>query len=360
MEFEFLKKNKTFKYIILGVLIFALGAFGGISGAALYENSQTKSANSSQIVKTSATEKATNDIMTIAKSAAPSVVEISTEIVTNGSFMRQYISEGAGSGVIITSDGYIVTNNHVIAGANSYKVTLHDGKEYDAKLIGADVNTDIAVLKIDAEGLSVAAIGDSDKLEVGETVVAIGNPLGELGGTVTDGIISATSREINVDGVNMHLLQTSAAINPGNSGGGLFNTNGELIGVVNAKSSGSDVEGLGFAIPSNTAIDVAEQIMKQGFADGNYVLGIRMVEIDENLLDQYNVDEPGVYVYEAVQGGNAEQAGIKSGDLLVKINGKKIKDAETAQKIVKNIKKGDELEIVIRRNHRDITIKIEA
>lgn len=356
MEFN---KKKVWKYVINGVLIFAVSVFGGMTGASLInEHSGT---SGTKIVKTSATDKATSDISTIAKSASGSVVEISTETVTNGTFMRQYISEGAGSGVIVREDGYIVTNHHVIDGANIYKVTLKDGKEYEATLVGSDAKNDIAVLKIEAKNLPVAAIGDSDKLEVGETVVAIGNPLGKLGGTVTDGIISATSRTITIDGVDMNLIQTSAAINPGNSGGGLFNTHGELIGVVNAKSSGSDIEGLGFAIPSNTAIDIVEQIIDQGYANGNYVLGIRMIEIkDEETMDLYNVDEKGIYVYEAIQGGNAANAGIKTGDRLVSINGTEIDKAETAQKIIKKVKKGDTLKIVVSRDGRKKVITIKA
>jgi len=200
-------------------------------------------------------------IVEIAALTSESVVEIYTETVVNIGRFGSYIAEGAGSGVIISSDGYIVTNNHVIEGASKITVRLKNGVEHEAALIGRDSKTDLAVLKIQESGLQSAVFGDSDKLVVGELVVAIGNPLGKLGGTVTDGIISALSRNISVEGQMMNLLQTSAAVNPGNSGGGLFNRYGELIGIVNAKSSGSDIEGLGFAIPINVVKSAIEDIV---------------------------------------------------------------------------------------------------
>ena len=200
----------------------------------------------------------------IAALNSKSVVEIYTESLVTDWFMRQYITEGAGSGVIISLDGYIVTNNHVIEKSTKITVQLNNGEEYDAELIGRDVKTDLAVLKINAKGLKPAKWGDSSELIVGELAVAIGNPLGKLGGTVTEGIISALSREINIDRHVMTLMQTTAAVNPGNSGGGLFNDKGELIGIVNAKFIGSDIEGIGFAIPADLAKEVVERLIKGG------------------------------------------------------------------------------------------------
>jgi serine protease Do len=184
----------------------------------------------------------------IAAKAGPSVVVINTTstVVVRG---RTYTVQGAGSGVILTSDGYIVTNNHVVDGATRIEVVLSDGTTFDATVIGTDAQADIAVVKVDQPDLVAVTVGSSDTLVVGDAAVAIGNPLGELGGTVTEGIISSLSREIDLDGHTMDLLQTDAAINPGNSGGGLFNAAGNLIGIVVAKSSGSNLEGLGFAIP---------------------------------------------------------------------------------------------------------------
>lgn len=204
-------------------------------------------------------------VSSVAAKAAPSVVAITTETM-QGYYGRvqQSVATGAGSGVILTADGYIATNNHVISGASKITVTLSDGTQYPATLVGTDSQNDLAVIKIEASGLQAAVLGSSSSLQVGDLAVAIGNPLGELGGTVTDGIISALDRSITVDGETMTLLQTSAAVNPGNSGGGLFDKNGELIGIVNAKSSGTGIEGLGFAIPIDTAKPILEQLMAGG------------------------------------------------------------------------------------------------
>ena len=188
------------------------------------------------VVRTSSSSSSDSSlsISDVAAVASNSVVEITTETVMMGTRMGQFVSEGAGSGVIITSDGYILTNNHVIDGASKITVRLKDGTSYNGVVVGLDEKTDLAVIKVDASDLQPAVFGDSSSLTVGETAVAIGNPLGQLGGTVTSGIISALDREISIDGETMTLLQTSAAINPGNSGGGLFNSYGELIGIVNA------------------------------------------------------------------------------------------------------------------------------
>lgn len=208
-----------------------------------------------------------SDVSRVYYAVADSVVEITTELITPGGLLSSYISEGAGSGVIITGYGLIVTNYHVIANATDIVVRLTDGSEYRATLVGSDRNSDLAVLKIDPAGkrLTVAPLGCSDDLVVGEDVIAIGNPLGSLGGTLTTGIISATERNITVDGVEMALLQTNAAINPGNSGGGLFNMAGELVGIVNAKMAGEDVEGLGFAIPIDYAHGIIEDLINYGY-----------------------------------------------------------------------------------------------
>ena len=199
----------------------------------------------------------------VVKNVADTVVEITTTNVVTDRFYGQYVTSGAGSGVIISENGYIITNHHVIDGARTITVRLTDGSEFSAKLVGSDADTDIAVLKIQATGLSYAVMGSSASLVVGQEVVAIGNPLGSLGGTVTDGIISALDRTVVVDGHKMTLMQTNAAINPGNSGGGLFNRAGELIGIVNAKQADTGIEGLGFAVPIDVAWASAEAIVNK-------------------------------------------------------------------------------------------------
>ena len=199
----------------------------------------------------------------LAAAVSPTVVQITTEYTVENFWMQQ-TSTGAGSGVIITADGTVVTNHHVVEDATRVKVILSTGDEYDAKLVASDAQTDIAVLKIEAVDLPFASVGNSNELVVGQEVIAVGNPLGKLGGTVTNGIISALERQITVDDYTMTLLQTNTAINPGNSGGGLFDASGRLIGIVNAKYSQSGVEGLGFAIPINTAMKSAQDLIDVG------------------------------------------------------------------------------------------------
>ncbi len=205
-------------------------------------------------------------IAEVAAQAMQSVVSITTENTVMDYFGGTHVASGAGSGVILSDDGTILTNNHVVEGARNISVTLADGSEHAATLIGRDPSTDVAVIQIAATGLTPAVIGDSSSLQVGDFCLAIGNPLGKLGGTVTDGIISGLDREINIGGAPMHLLQMSAAVSPGNSGGGLFNATGQLIGLVNAKSGGDGAEGLGFAIPINDALQAAQSLIEGGQA----------------------------------------------------------------------------------------------
>ena len=226
------------------ISIILSGAFG-FAGAAVYNgvfDGSQGGGNSISRTDGYTLEDATGSSLTVSEiveKSADSVVEIVTESVATDSWMMQYITEGAGSGVIIDSDGYIMTNNHVISGARKITVTLRNGDEYEAKLVGTDSTNDVAVIKINPDGkeLTAATYGNSDQLVVGEMAVAIGNPLGQLGGTVSTGIVSALNRDITIDGQEMNLLQTDASINPGNSGGGLFNQYGQLIGLVVAKSS---------------------------------------------------------------------------------------------------------------------------
>ncbi len=289
----------------------------------------------------------------IASLASPSVVEIQTEVLVTGQRMRQYIAEGAGSGVILTADGFIVTNNHVIADAQKITVITSAGQTYAATLVGTDTQTDIAVIKIEATGLTPATLGDSSTLVVGDLAVAIGNPLGELGGTVTNGIISALDREITIDDETMNLLQTNAAINPGNSGGGLFDAAGNLIGIVNAKSSGSDVEGLGFAIPVNDAKPIVGDLIRYGYVQGRIDLGMTLLDIDsDQAAMMYRVSRLGVYVLKVTSGSQAEAAGFTSGDCIQSVAGTTVATAADVNKILKQLKAGDTIEVVIIRDQQ--------
>lgn len=288
-----------------------------------------------------------------------SVVAISTESVSTDSWLGQYITNGAGSGVIYTSDGYILTNNHVISGASAVKVTLHNGKEYNASLVATDTQTDIAVLKINAKGLKPVSIGDIKSANVGDLSVVIGNPLGKLAGTATEGIISALGREITIHGKSMTLIQTSASVNPGNSGGGLFDQYGNLLGLVVAKSAGSEIEGLGFAIPIDKVSDIADSLIKNGYVEGRPALGITIVDLtDANRAMQAGVSITGVYIQEVV-GKNAKKSGLKPGDMVYYIEDDKVTDSALLLKKIQSHKIGDKVDLTIVRNNEMIKVSLK-
>ncbi|MCR5636570.1 MAG: trypsin-like peptidase domain-containing protein [Clostridiales bacterium] len=343
------------------VICILLSGFAGIGGAYLANkasksNSSGLTINQVERQSASATPASSTPDLSVAEiteKAADSVVEITTESVATGSFMQQYITSGAGSGVIISKDGYIITNNHVIENARSISVTLRNGESYDAELIGSDSTLDVAIIKIDAEDLTPAVFGDSEALKVGDTAIAIGNPLGQLGGTVTTGIISALDRDIDIDGNTMSLMQTNAAINPGNSGGGLFNGQGELIGLVVAKSSGSDVEGLGFAIPINDVSSVLKDLMEYGYVKGRIYLGLSLIDINtEQMARMYGLDSTGVYVNTVDSSSAAYKAGIQSADKITSVDGKKVSTADEIEDILDNHSVGDVVEFGLERTSR--------
>ncbi len=303
-----------------------------------------------------------------------SVVAITTEHKVT-SFWQEYVTSGAGSGVVISEDGYIITNNHVISStetsfygtttsyADKITVSLKNGETYEATIIGGAADADIAVIKIEAkdgEKFVSAKFADSDKLKVGEEVIAIGNPLGELSGTTTNGIISALAREVTIENVKMNLLQTNAAINPGNSGGGLFNMSGELVGVVNAKSSGTGIEGLGFAIPSNDAYNVATEIIEKG-GDVTNTASVKIGITTLNIFTaadakKYNVNAYGVYIYEVEEGFNDDV--LKGGDRIVAVNDIEITAGKDVVDIVRASNAGDKLDFLIYRDGKIKNVEV--
>ena len=290
-----------------------------------------------------------------------SVVAITTESMSTDTWLGQYVTQGAGSGVIISEDGYIVTNNHVIENANHIAVTLNDGTEVDASLIATDEQTDVAVIKIDKTGLTPVTFGDSSELSVGDLAIAIGNPLGEFAGSASEGIISGLEREITLDGKAMSLIQTSASINPGNSGGGLFDQYGNLIGIVVAKSSGSEVEGLGFAIPSNTVKEVAQSLMEKGYVEGRPAAGINIIDLTSaSDAMRYGVQITGVYINE-VTGENAKKAGLKAGDLIYYLDDTKITSGDQLVSLVQQHEVGDKVTFTVVRDNemQQITLELE-
>ena len=297
----------------------------------------------------------------VAQIVSPSVAVITTEKMVashSGWFDQNRVISGAGSGVVMSSDGYVMTNAHVVAGASYITVTL-EGKDYPATLIGEDAESDIAVVKVEATGLTPAVMGDSDRLAVGEMVVAVGNPLGELGGTVTDGIVSALNRSILVEGNEMSLIQTSASVSPGNSGGGLFNMQGELIGVVNAKSSGDNAEGLGFAIPVNTARQVAVSLIENGYVNGRPAMGVTIVEVDTpEKAEYYGVSSLGVYIYGVEEGSAAEKAGLQPGDRILSIGDVEVSDSAALTNFVKSCEVGDTVPMTVARQGKAVQVEL--
>lgn len=361
------KKRGIGKKVLAGVLALVLVAAvsfgGGFAGylVASKNGGQTvmyQAASGGSATSTSSTGGSLSDV---ASAVTPSVVVVTTEqIVTDNYFWGgQQVLSGAGSGVILTTDGYIVTNYHVVEGARQITVTLHDDSTYTATVVGSDQQSDIALLKIDATGLTPAVLGDSDSVQVGEVVIAVGNPMGTLGGTVTDGIVSALNRDISVEGNEMTLMQTSAAISPGNSGGGLFNTNGELIGIVNAKYSDEDAEGLGFAIPVNTMKTVVQDLLENGYVTGRPALGITVITVgDVQTAMQYGVSSLGVYVNSVDEGSGAEAAGMKAGDRIVSIGTQLVESTDDVTNALKSYNVGDVVEVQVDRGRELITLQV--
>ena len=288
-----------------------------------------------------------------AEIALKSVVEVSTESKAENMIFGSYVTSGAGSGVIIATDGYIVTNDHVVSGCEKIVVRLSDGTYYEARLVASDVQTDLAILKIDAVNLPAALFADSSDLRVGQRTLAIGNPLGNLGGTVTEGIISAKDREIVLGGEKMRLLQTSAAINPGNSGGGLFDLEGSLIGIVTAKPSGEESEGLGFAIASNMVKEVAASLIHNGYVTGRAGIGVMAVEVS-SWTDRikHNVPENGVYITSAEEG-----SGFSAGDRIIAADGDYISDMDSLRSVINRHSVGDILDFRVKRGDEIVTVQ---
>lgn len=359
VEKNVVKKDK-YKTICLILLLLLFGCLGYIVGGMTNTDNEvevTRSLPATTIKITESMDEIT--LVDIIAMTENSVVEIATETVVNGSIMRQFISEGAGSGVIIREDGYIITAYHVIEDATKIKVTLKNGENYEATLIGSDSDNDTAIIKIEKTGLTPAIMGDSDALKVGQTAIAIGNPLGQLGGTVTTGIISALDREIDLGNTVMNLLQTNAAINPGNSGGALFNSKGELIGITIAKSTGSDVEGLGFAIPINDVKDIVNDILTYGYVKGKVQIGVNLLDVSNVYTAMmYGLNSTGVYVQSVEEGSSAEKAGLKTGDRIVEFAGKNIMSFSEFKKELNKHEVGETVEIVVVREGREKKLNV--
>ncbi|HNX65216.1 MAG TPA: trypsin-like peptidase domain-containing protein [Oscillospiraceae bacterium] len=305
--------------------------------------------NSKSLIELSSKQNALT-VPNIVKKVTPSVVGVSSTM-----------PEGTqtGTGIIMTKEGYIITNCHVVSGSSQVSVVLSDKKEYGALVVGTDSKTDLAVLKIQAdETLTPAEFGSSDDLVVGELAIAIGNPLGlEFSGSVTSGIISALNREVTIEDKEFTLIQTDAAINPGNSGGPLVNSYGQVIGITSAKISTSYAEGMGFAIPINSAVDIVDELIKNGYVTGRPLIGLSGEDIDEMMSKFYNIPQ-GVYVRIVNSDSPAEKAGIRVGDVIIGANGKEITSMDELNKIKEEFKPGDSIKLTVYREGQKLELSL--
>ena len=294
--------------------------------------------------------------------AAPSVVGIDVSATMMGGFGGEpYEARGSGSGVVLSDDGHIVTCLHVVEGAEKITVTLNDDTTHEAELVGRDARNDLAVIKIDARGLTPVSTGNSDMLTVGEDVIAIGNPLGELRGTATGGMISAVNRKVTVENTDMTLLQTDAAISPGNSGGGLFNASGQLVGIVNAKASGMSAEGLGFAIPVNSVLKEINDLLNFGYITGRAYLGVYTQNVtmrgDSDPFGQF-YGTSCVQVADVTAGSAAEAAGILTGDLILMVGELTISSNVDLSNAIAGYNAGDTVTITLQRKGQQLTVEV--
>lgn len=368
------KKNKhDGRLVALALCCSLLGGVVGAGGFALgmgafAHNSQTTE-NSSTILEGQREYTALNvayvdtaQEMTAAEIYAANVnstVGITTSVTTNY-FGFQTTTPASGSGFILTADGYVVTNYHVIEGASTIKVATYDGSSYDAELIGYDESNDLAVLKIEANSLSPVILGDSSQMNVGDDVIAIGNPLGELTFSLTSGSVSALDREVTINNVSMNLIQTDCAINAGNSGGALFNMYGEVIGITNAKysssgASGASIDNIGFAIPINSVRSIIESIIEKGYISKPYI-GVSVGNVSNEMLN-FGLPE-GAVIQSVMEGSPAESAGLRANDIVTMANGTEITSSSALKAYISDAEIGDVLTLTVYRQGETIEIRV--
>ncbi len=364
-----MKAKKTFLGVISGAVAgsvmsaaITIGTMSYMSGKKTAVTDSAVSGANQQSVQLLAEGSEKTELSTeeIAKRVGPSIVGISCTTQTQSYFGVQ-TGTSSGSGIIISADGNIMTNYHVISGGTNIKVKLNTGNEYDATVIGGDEKTDVAVIKIKAnEELHVAALGNSDEVEVGSKAVAIGNPLAsELFGTVTQGVISGVNRTITVGQREMNLIQTDAAISPGNSGGALINKYGEVIGINSVKLVSDNAEGLGFAIPINEASTIVKDLIDYGYVKGRPVIGVSVREITKELAYYNNLlIDHGLYIMSVSEGSSVEKAGLVRGDIIVKFDGKTVNSSTEMNKLRDKHKAGDTVSITFMRGTQEKTVNL--
>lgn len=363
-------KSTAAKVIAIVLACAIIGTGCGFGGAALYRSStrQTVTLQQSDRAPVTVSVKQVDgqtkmEPAEVYASTVNSVVSINTTATAGTNIFGQTVeTASAGSGFIISSDGYIVTNYHVVKGATSVKVTLYSGDTYDATVIGGDSDYDVAVIKINAGGLPAVTLGNSADVNVGDTVLAIGNPLGELTFSMSQGIVSCCDRAINVDGTPFNMIQVDASINPGNSGGPLVNLYGEVVGIVSAKYSSysnTTVEGLGFAIPISDVRAIITDIIENGQVTGKAYLAIKAGTMTEQMAAQYDIDiTEGVFVYSTESGGAGEKAGLQLGDVITKLNDIAITSMTDLTMAKKSYKAGDTVTLTVYRSGEYITLDL--
>ena len=354
--------------IVLACAIIGTGC--GFGGAALYRSTDRQTVTVQQSSREPVSVKVNHvdgqtkmEPAEVYASTVNSVVSINTTSTSGTNIFGQTVeTASSGSGFIISQDGYIVTNYHVVKGATSVKVTLYDGATYDATVIGGDSDYDVAVLKIDATGLSPVTLGNSEDVNVGDTVLAIGNPLGELTFSMSQGIVSCCDRAINVDGTPFNMIQVDASINPGNSGGPLMNLYGEVVGIVSAKYSTystTTVEGLGFAIPISDVKAIITDIMENGAVTDKAYMAITAGTMTAQMAAQYSIDiTQGVFVYSVVDGGAGDKAGLRLGDVITKMNDTDLTSRQDMSAAMKSYRAGDTVTLTVYRNGQYITTEL--
>ena len=345
-----------------------LGGLGGGAIAGLITRSgRTGSSTASNSGGTLVTQPVSSDpssASAIYSQACEQVVAITTEVTYTNYFGQTSSQASCGSGFFITEDGYVLTNYHVISTAHQYgyavSVLTYDGTTYQATIVGVDEDNDIALLKVDATGVTPVTFGDSDSMAVGDTVYAVGNPLGELEFTMTSGMISALDRTISTsdgtdNGINM--FQIDAAVNAGNSGGPVYNTSGQVIGIVTAKYSSSGVEGLGFAIPVNDAVAIANDLMKNGTVTDRAQLGITLQTIPDSAAQYYNMPK-GAYVNAVNSGSCAEKAGLKAGDIITAIDDTAVSSGDALRSALRGYSAGESAALTVSRNGETLKLTV--
>ena len=355
------------KIVALALVCALVGGFigAGVSGATTKVNKTSVQVSDREVAQVQTVKvdgKTQMSMSEVYASNVNSVVSINVSSTSTNYFGQTVETAASGTGFFITQDGYILTNHHVISGASSVKVTLYNGETYDATVIGSDEDYDIAVIKIDVTGATPVVLGDSSKVAIGESVAAVGNPLGELTFSMSEGIVSCVNRAINVDGTPFNMIQVDCSINPGNSGGPLFNEYGEVVGIVSAKYSSyasQSVEGLGFAIPINDVAAMIQDIMTNGYVTDKAYMGITPQTMTAQMAQQYRYDvTKGVFIYSVEDGSAADKAGLKMGDVIMKIDGTDVDSYQDLVALKKKYSAGDESTFTIYRDGKQQEVSV--